>query len=193
MAMGLFRMKEFFGMAGKACSLIVLFAAFVVASSTTNAYAQPQTREYEVKAAFLYNFAKFVEWPAEVFQETGAVIIIGVLGEDPFGTSLETIEGKTIEGRKVVTKRFRSARDAQVSHILFISSSEKDRLAEVVKSLKGIRVLTVGETERFVEVGGIINLYIESNKVRFEINVDSAERAGLKISSRLLGLAKVVR
>lgn len=180
-------------MARKAFNLIVMIAAFVVASSTTNAYAQLQAREYEVKAAFLYNFAKFVEWPAKPLADTSATIIIGVLGEDPFGGALETIKGKTIEGRQVVTKRFKTVRDLEFSHILFISSSEKEHLAEIMKTLKGMNVLTVGETERFVEVGGIINLYIESNKVRFEINVDNAERAGLRLSSRLLNVAKVVK
>jgi hypothetical protein len=180
-------------MTGKAFSLIVIIAAFAMLSGAPNAYAQPQNREYEVKAAFLYNFAKFIEWPAKGLADTRDTIIISILGEDPFGGTLRTIEGKTIEGRQVVTKRFKSVRDLEFSHILFISPSEKERLGEIMKVLKDWSVLTVSEMAGFVEAGGTINFIIEGNKVRFEINAVNAERAGLRLSSRLLNVAKVVK
>lgn len=179
-------------MKGKVFSLIVIIAAFAMLSGVPNAYAQPRSLEYEIKAAFLYNFAKFIEWPAKGPADT-STIIIGTLGEDPFGDTLRTIEGKSIEGRKVVTKRFKSVRDLEFSHVLFISPSEKERLGEIMKVLKDWSVLTVGEMAGFVEAGGIINFIIEGNKVRFEINAVNAERARLRLSSRLLNVAKVVK
>jgi len=186
--------------AKRACAIERVFCATVMivlcllANGVLNVLAQTEPpREYEIKAAFLYNFAKFVEWPAKPLADTSATIIIGVLGEDPFGGALETIKGKTIEGRQVATKRFKSVRDLEVSHILFISSSEKERLGEIMKVLKDRSVLTVSEMAGFVEAGGTINFIIEGNKVRFEINAVNAERAGLRLSSRLLSVAKVVK
>ena len=181
-------------MIGKVSALIVMLAACAVASGTPNAYAEPgPPREYQIKAAFLYNFVKFVEWPTKTFADTNTPIIIGVLGKDPFGGALEPIEGKNVKGRKVVIRRFKGVRDLKFSHVLFVSSSEKERLAQIMKTIKDWSVLTVGDMERFTEVGGIINLVIERNKVRFEVNLSNAERAGLKLSSRLLKLARVVR
>lgn len=178
---------------GKVSSVIVLSVACAVASGTLNAHAQLSVdREYQIKAAILYNFAKFVQWPAEALPETSTTITIGVLGEDPFGAALESIQGKTVRGKTLVINRFKGLQDLTFSHILFISSSEKAHLAQVMQTLNHSGILTVGEMQQFAELGGIINLTIAKNTVRFEINVGSAERAGLKISSELLKLAKVV-
>jgi hypothetical protein len=117
-----------------------------------------------------------------------------VLGEDPFGIDLDkTLNGKQVNGRELLIKRFKGVYGLDVCQVLFISSSEKHRLAQVIARLKHSSILTVGETEQFTRLGGIINFTVEGNKVRFEINVDAARRAGLKISSRLLQVAKVVR
>jgi hypothetical protein len=185
---GLFRKRPL--MTVKTFSLIVMFAALAVANGARNAYAQFQSHEYEIKAAFLYNFAKFVEWPARAPTDS---IIIGILGEDPFGGALETIEGKTIEGKKVIIKRFKSVRDLEASHILFIGPSERERLGEIMKVLKGRSALTVGEMAGFIQAGGVINFTIEGNKVHFEISAGNAEQAGVRLSSRLLKVATVVR
>jgi hypothetical protein len=161
--------------------------------SLSSAYAQDRNPgEYQVKAAFLYNFAKFVEWPDKKFTRTGAVINICVLGEDPFGFAFDTMRDETIGNKKLVIKRFKTPQRVEECHVLFISGSEKERLEQIVKSLTGLSILTVGDTEGFAQKGVIMNFYIEGNKVRFGINVDSVNRSGLKISSRLLRLARII-
>jgi len=150
--------------------------------------------EYHVKALFLYNFAKFVDWPADASGGPQDGIALCVVGDDPFGSVLdETLKGKTINGQEMVVKRFRRAQDARACQIVFIASSEKNHLRLILESLKGARVLTVGETEGFAQFGGVINFTLEENRVRFEVNVDAADRAGLKISSKLLSLARIVK
>jgi hypothetical protein len=151
---------------------------------------ESQPTEYQIKAAFLFNFAKFVEWPPAAFAEATSPMVIGILGENPFRDDLErTIRGKTINNRPLVIKEFRSPAEATNCHVLFISTSEKQRLPEILKSLHGTSVLTVGETDRFTETGGMINFVAEGNKIRFQINEVAARNAGLKISSKLLNLA----
>jgi hypothetical protein len=174
---------------------LILMIMAAVASGTLSVQAQPESpSEYQVKAAFLYNFTKFVEWPAEAFKDPNAPIIIGVVGEDPFGSILDQIvSGKTVNGRRLVIKRVSEARGLKTCHVLFISSSERNRLSPIIGSLNGSSVLTIGDMERFAQQGGMINLFIDEGKVRFEINVGVAERARLKISSKLLSLARVVR
>ncbi len=146
--------------------------------------------EYQIKAAFLYNFAKFVEWPPRAFAGPQAPIIVGVLGKNTFGDDLErTIRDKTVNNHPLEFKAFHSATEATNCHILFISASEKDHLPKILKSLRGASVLTVSETDRFIETGGMINFVIEDSKIRFQINDDAAKQAGLTISSKLLSLA----
>ncbi len=156
--------------------------------------AQAQTsKEYQIKAAFLFNFAQFVEWPSSAFADPSAPISIGVLGDDPFGAVLDqTVEGETINHRKLVIQRSQRAADLKGCHLVFISKSEKSRLTDIFDSLGSASVLTVSETENFARRGGIINFYLDGNKVRFEINADAAQRKGIKISSQLLKLGKVV-
>ena len=181
-------------MSGKVSSLIGVIAVWVIASGAPTAYAESLLlREYQIKAAFLYNFVKFVEWPDEALPDPSAPIALCVLGEDPFGVALESINDKTVKGRQLMVKRFVGLQDLKVCHILFISPSEEKDLAQILASLKNSSILTVGETEGFTQFGGIISFTMESNKIRFEINEDAAGRAGLKISSKLLNLAKVVR
>ncbi len=168
--------------------------AVIAASAVVSAQEIPPPTEYQIKAAFLYNFAKFVEWPATALRGQGAPIIVAVLGEDPFGADLEQIlDGKTAGGRQLVIRRFKGVRDLGLCHILFVSSSERERLREILRALQNSTVLTVGETEGFAGLGGIINFILEENRVRFEINIDAADRARLKISSKLLKLARIIR
>lgn len=156
--------------------------------------AQSETpSEYQVKAAFLYSFARFVEWPADAFVHPQATIVLGIVGEDPFGFALDgMVFGKTVNGRGFMVKRLKIGPELRGCHILFISSSEKKNLAHIFESLKGSSVLTVGETDRFVQSGGAIQLLLQDNKVRFEINVGAAALARLKVSSKLLALARSV-
>jgi hypothetical protein len=181
--------------AGRIFFLAFLIATCAGAGGVLNAPAQIQPpSEYQVKAVFLYNFAKFVEWPPEAFADASAPVILGIIGDDPFGAVLDrTIKGKTVNGRALLVKRAKQVRDLKGCHIVFISASERERLAQILEALSRSSVLTIGETERFVHLGGIINFIIEANKVHFEINVDVARRAQLKISSKLLTLAKLIR
>jgi hypothetical protein len=150
--------------------------------------------EYQVKAAFLYNFVKFVEWPSEARQGVDDPITICVFGEDPFGSLLDdAITNKTVNGHKLAARRVKAGQNARDCQVVFISASEKSRVPSILESLKGASVLTVGDTPGFAELGGVINFTMEESRVRFEVNVDAAERAGLKISSKLLNLATIVK
>ena len=143
--------------------------------------------EYRVKAAFLYNFAKFIEWPA---QDSGP-IVLGVLGRDPFGTILDqTVEQKTINGRPVVVRRFAGVPQAKECHILFVGASEKARLGEILPKLASFGILTVGERRGFLQAGGMVDFVVEDNNVHFEINPEAVRRAGIHISSNLLKLSR---
>ncbi len=151
--------------------------------------------EYEIKAAFLYNFIKFTEWPAPALGKQEEPFVIGVLGKDPFGAALDKIiEGETIHNKKIVARRFPRMDEAAVnSHVLFISSSEESSLSTILRLLDRQGVLTVSEIESFAQRGGVIQLKKENNKIVFEINVEVARRGGLTMNAQLLKLAKVVR
>src|SRR5438309_6240970 len=186
----------------KRCPLRLLIdrgARFVLIVALTSGVWGPQAQaqtsnEYQIKAAFLYNFAKFVEWPAEAFSEGNGSLIVGIVGEDPFGSAIDqTINGKTVNGRQLVITRLKWGQNLRACHILFISSSEHNRLGQILESLRGASVLTVGEAAQFSQQGGIIKFIMEENKLRFEINAEAAAGAGLKVSSKLLALAKTVR
>jgi hypothetical protein len=157
-------------------------------------YAQQSNpTEYEVKAAYLYNFGKFVEWPAKARTADGFFNIC-VLGQDPFGTTFDTtIAGESINGTKVMIKRAAKPQDALSCRILFISSSEESRLKEIVAILDKASVLTVSDIPQFTRRGGMIQFVVAANKVRFEVNLTIAERAGLILSSQLLKVAISVR
>lgn len=174
-------------------SLVISMAIFFASNALTAHAEVRSSREYQIKAAFLYNFAKFVEWPADRFAEESDPLILCVIGEDPFGNILdETIKGKNIRGRELEIIRLKEVDDLKSCHFLYISTSEQRSLPQIIESIGKASVLTVGEMQDFAELGGIINLITRGNKVRFKINVDVANQAGLKISSRLLRLATVV-
>ena len=172
-----------------------LLLAAVATSAVPMAHGESRSAaEYQLKAAFLYNFARFVEWPPEALAVSSTTMTICVLGTDPFGGILDTVlKGKTVKGRTMEIKRGREIGSPKFCHILFISSSEKRHLAKIQKMLNGSSVLVVGEMDRFVQRGGIINFIRVKNKIRFEINPDAAEHVGLKISSKLLRLANIIR
>jgi hypothetical protein len=151
------------------------------------------TREYDLKAAFLFNFAHFVDWPPTAFADTNAPITIGVLGEDPFGAVLDQIvEGETVKNRKLVVKRSQRVEDLKSCHVLFVSKSEKAHVTQILEALDDASILTVGEVEGFARLGGVTNFFLQGNKVRFEINAQSAKRKGLHISAQLLELGTEV-
>jgi hypothetical protein len=149
--------------------------------------------EYSVKAAFLYHFAQFVEWPPETFKDPDVPLVYCTIGEDPFRGSLEAaLNGKTISARPLHVRHLKQPSELQGCHVVFLGEKEKRLFSTVLELLKGSPVLIVGESEHFVQDGGTIGFSLEENKIRFEINLEVAEKARLKISSRLLALAKSV-
>lgn len=172
----------------------LLLAVFAALGCPTGLRAEsPMQREYEIKAAYLYNFINYIDWPENAFPTPGGTITIGVVGENPIGTALDVLNGKQVKGRTLALKQITDPKDFDQCQIVFISSSEKARLPELLGKLKDSRVLSVSEIDGFAEQGGIINFISEHNKVRFEINPDAARRLGLNISSELLKLAKLVK
>jgi len=150
--------------------------------------------EYELKAAFLFNFAKFVDWPSNTFSDPKDPFSVCVLGTDPFGTALDDVlRGKLIAEHPVSVTRVKRAADIIRCQILFVTAPESRHLPEILVKLRGECVLIIGETDDFASSGGTIQFTLEDNRVRFFINPDAADRAGLKISSKLLALAKIVR
>ncbi len=173
-----------------AISLLGVVLTWLLLAGDYGSAQEFRPTEYQIKAAFLFNFAKFVEWPSQAFAAGTSPLVIGILGENPFHDDLaRTIQNKTVDEHPVVIKELRSPAQATNCHLLFISTSEKNRLPEIMQSLKGASVLTVGEMDRFTENGGMINFILEGTKIRFQINKDAAARAGLKISSKLMNLA----
>jgi hypothetical protein len=155
--------------------------------------AQEALSEYQVKAAYLFNFLKFVDYPSEAFADPLAPIVVGVVGEDPFGSALpQVVTGKTVAGRDLVIRLYRPGEDLRGAHILFISASERKRLPMILSSLRGSSVLTVSDMAGFLDAGGMIQFLNENDRVRFAINMDSTSRAKLKMSSKLLSLARVL-
>jgi hypothetical protein len=152
-----------------------------------------RTTGYEVKTAFLFNFAKFVDWPAASFETAVSPFTICVLGQDPFGHALDTtLQGKMIGERPLAIRRLKDKSEARGCQMVFVSSSENAHLAEIIASMQGADLLLVGDIAGFAAIGGTIEFTIEDNHVRFTINADAADRSGLKFSSKLLALAKIV-
>ena len=189
--------------------LVVLAAALLLVPLTAKVCAESASAyEYQIKAAFLYNFIQFVDWPEEESADSNEPITIGIIGKDPFGDAFEPIKDKKVKGRSVIIERFKGFEELKKSaekdkselgreiemltkcHLLFICSSEQEHLKEIINSVRDHNVLTVGEMEGFLESGGIINWFVEEKKIRFEINTAAAERAKLEIRSQLLRLAK---
>jgi hypothetical protein len=182
-----------FGRRGRAGWQIFLIGSVVCALAIGTPAQSPTAGEYQVKAAFLYNFAKFVEWPSSSFSDASAPLRICVFGQDPFGQELRDItHEKTVNGRKLQVDQIVDVAQAKTCHILFVASSERMQLKRIFESLRGTDVLTVGDTKGFAELGGIINFVLENDRVQFEVNHKAAEQAGLKISSKLLNVAKLV-
>jgi len=177
--------KTFFTSSHKLLYTIILLFILVIMPLTT---IHSQTiSEYHIKAALLYKFTSFIEWPEDTLNE----FVLTILGEDPFGDSFDVFKKHKIKGKKFVIKKTKDIKKIGACHILFISSSEKDNLHKIFQELKKKNILIVGDTEGLIDYGGMINFY--NNKrgfVRFIINMEAGEKAGLKISSKLLRLCK---
>lgn len=180
-------------MAGRHLAVLVALSALVYASSALCAKPD-ELPEYEVKAAFLFNFVKFIDWPAGTFTDAKSPFVIGVLGDDPFGSKLSRmLLGKTVNGRRLLARRITRFDELKGVHLLFICHSEKDRLADILDALNTLPVLSVSDTDSAFDRGAAISFGVESGRVVFDVNVDAAGRARLRISSKLLHVARSVR
>ncbi len=170
-------------------NIVLKSLAYCLLFSASPTYAD-NFNEYQVKAAFLYNLARMVEWPNE---SASAPLVMCFMGEDVFGSTVDGIANKTIRNRTLVFRKNITLRDAEVCHILYMSPSELSNVATVVRTLASRAILTVGDVEEFTEHGGMVNLIRDNERINIEVNLKRAEKTGLKISSRLLTLAKIVQ
>ncbi len=172
--------------------LPVLLVALLTCASAFSMADDRQTTENKVKAAFLYNFSRFVTWPEQAGLNKGFFNLC-ILGEDPFGYLLDILSGRYVQNDWLEIKRLDSLEPGHACQIIYISQTETSELEDIISALKGQPVLTVSDIEDFTSHGGIIQFKLVNNKVRFDVNIDAAKRAGLTISSKLLSLATVVR
>jgi len=169
-----------------------LLAVVVASLMAFNSGAQTQNPEFKVKAVFLYNFSRFVEWPAEVFTNATDPFVIGVYGENKFGTSLEeAVKGEKIDQHPIIVKYFTAASEVINCNILYVSSSNKEEIKEVITNVGSKSILTVGDSPVFPKFGGMIRFFTQDDKIRFQINDEAAKAARLKISSKLLSVAQI--
>jgi len=189
----LFKDMDFSGMKGTLSYLAALLAGAMVITvlATAPVLAEHGAQEYHVKAAFLYNFTRFIEWPQEAASEN-PVMPVCVIGKDPFGTALDIITGKEARGRKLVVRRYRFGEPIDECAVVFFGAGGKEQVGKMLDELRGRSVLTISEQEGFAASGGIIEFFIAHNKVRFRINQQAAKRAKLEISSKLLRLAELL-
>lgn len=155
--------------------------------------AQPApSREYQVKAVFLFNFTQFVEWPASAFDSVEAPLVIGVLGKNPFGTYLEqTVSGETVNGRPITVQYCNNVQEAQSCHIVFMNTDDAKKTKQIIHALKGKDILTVSDAPEFARLGGMIRLFKQVNKIRLQVNLDASKESELVLSSKLLKLADI--
>jgi hypothetical protein len=178
---------------GLARVTVCFLSLILILARPGNLHASSTAEEYSVKAAFLFHFAQFIDWPEGTFKDPSSPLTYCTIGEDPFRGALDTsLSGKTIGTRPLRVMHFKKPQYIRDCQILFIGAGETRLPPAALASLRENSVLTVGESEHFVQDGGMIGFLLEDNKIRFEINLEAAEHAGLKMSSRLLALAKTV-
>jgi hypothetical protein len=171
----------------------IIAALLSLAAVPGLAQAPPAPTEYQVKAVFLFNFSQFVDWPAASFADGRSPLVIGVLGRDPFGTTLdEIVSGETVNGRPLAVRRYDSVDKVDTCHILFVDRSQAEQVDAILAALKGRSVLTVADFEGFARHGGIIRFITVDNKIRLRVNLAAAQEAKLTISSKLLRPAHIV-
>ncbi|HYT71643.1 MAG TPA: YfiR family protein [Gemmatimonadales bacterium] len=171
----------------------IVASALVLCAGPGLSAQTARASEYQVKAVFLFNFAQFVDWPAEAFPGSDTPVVIGVLGDDPFGGVLDqTVRDERLRGRPFQVRRYQSVDEIKICHILFIGRSDADRPAGILAGLKHRPILTVSDADGFAERGGTIRFVTDRSRIRLQINLEAAEAAHLTISSKLLRLAEVI-
>ncbi len=169
----------------RAC-LFLLFSAVFLSAQISN-------REYQIKAAFVFNFTQFVEWPATSFFNAQSPAVIGILGPDPFGNYLQDlITGEKMKQHPLVIKHFSNVEEVHNCHILYINSSDKKVIENIIEKLKGKNILTISDANRFSKLGGMVRLYTKNDKVNIEINLEAAKEEDLVVSSKLLKFSQIV-
>jgi hypothetical protein len=172
--------------------LIAYAAALALLIPPAGSAARLEPSEYGLKSVFLYQFCRFMEWPDSAFSSPNDPLIIGVVGDDPFGSLLkEAVEGETYHGRPIRIEHYRGPRDIRRCHLLFVSRSEVDQMAEILSAVAGKSVVTVGETDGFLDRGGMIALTADRNRVRLRVNTSSLRAANVDVSSKLLRVAEI--
>jgi YfiR/HmsC-like len=165
------------------------FFAFLILSAS-RLFAAEGVLEYQVKAVCVLNAARFVSWPASAFDNSSAPLVIGILGDNPFGSALQdVVAGETLHERRIVVRRVALSEAATVQ-VLFISNSQRGHLDEILRALGNASVLTISEIDRFTENGGMLGLALDRGKIRFEVNPEAVGRAQLKIDSQFLLLTR---
>ncbi len=172
----------------------IIIAVVLGLLAGSNSFGQDEKpSEYQVKAAFLYNFANFVTWPAEAFSDSAAPLTIGILGPNPFGEALEQIvDGEYVDGRAIVVVQSDTVAELMTCQMLYVSLTDRQQLDRLLKRLEGKSILTVGEDAGFAERGGVIGFVSGEKRVQFEVNMSVADEVGLKISSRLQKVARAL-
>lgn len=172
--------------------LLIALAVLLAAPGRPSLADVPSLEEYQVKAAFLYNFMKYVDWPERAFGDASAPMVLAILGEDPFGEAIDKLQGKTVKGRPIVVRRAATLQALGDFQLLFVPASDKSDLDAIRAAAEAKGALTVGDGRGFRARGGMIELVREGDRIGFEINLEASRRAGLTVSSKLLTLAKVV-
>lgn len=171
----------------------IVFLFFIILFPSSTIHAEDSAPgEYRVKAAFIYNIAKFVEWPAESFNGPKNPLVLSIMGENPFGSALKSIENKNVRGRKLHIRLNQETLEIEKVHILFISPSEENDLQEILSPIKDRPILTVSDMKSFAQRGGMVGLVRVGNKIQLRINPEVLKRSGLTISSQILKLAEIV-
>ncbi len=170
--------------------ITVLSLAFCGVTASSAQEQKPD--EYQVKALFLYNFLNFIEYPADSSFKTSPAITVCIVGESPFEEAIEEIRDETVRGKRLAIKFYRPDDEPRGCHLLFVPAPETRHIGRLLRSIKGTGLLTVGDTEEATRQGAVIGFFMERNKVRFAINLDNAKKSGLKISAKLLRLARIV-
>ena len=174
----------------KTKAVIFLLIGFTL--STQLLYGQKPAPEYQVKAAFLYNFTRFIDWPTTAFRSPTSPFVIGIIGDDPFGGYINsTVKGEKVNNHPIIVQRYDNIQDVTDCHMLFISSPATARVKDIVRAIGRRGILTVSDMENFTRHGGMVNFYKENSKIRFEVNVASSRSAQLDISSKLLTVARI--
>ena len=179
-------------MSSRAVSLYLF--AFVLLQSSQHVYAQAPSREYQLKAVFLFNFTQFVDWPANAFENDQSALVIGVIGENPFGSYLsQTVSGEKINGHPLIVQYYKDEEDIKSCHILFVNIRETKKIEQILDAIKGRDILTVSDYPDFLKQDGMIKFVTNNNKIKLQINIEACKESKMVLSSKLLRLAEIIK